>query len=275
MMLRMNQYRGGYRIVSLARRIETAKFMGEQEYEFVLQQGQELLFYPGEEKVFLEKEEAETLENIGEYSILEFQDYAAYVYYDACAVDNALFITNRCNSNCVMCPVSSTTRKNSTVEPVENLLKIASQIPTDAEHLTITGGEPFLLKKDIFRLFSYLKEHLNRTEYLLLTNGRVLADPEYFECFRETFPENGIVGIPIHGYDAVTHDGITRAKGSFQQTMTGLKRLMGTKIRVELRIVVSRLNLDFIQRMAEMIAKEFPGVYTVKFIGLEMLEMPV
>ena len=271
MMLRMNQYRGGYRIVSLARRIETAKFMGEQEYEFVLQQGQELLFYPGEEKVFLEKEEAETLENIGEYSILEFQDYAAYVYYDACAVDNALFITNRCNSNCVMCPVSSTTRKNSTVEPVENLLKIASQIPTDAEHLTITGGEPFLLKKDIFRLFSYLKEHLNRTEYLLLTNGRVLADPEYFECFRETFPENGIVGIPIHGYDAVTHDGITRAKGSFQQTMTGLKRLMGTKIRVELRIVVSRLNLDFIQRMAEMIAKEFPGVYTVKFIGLEML----
>ncbi len=271
MMLRMNQYRGGYRIASLARRIETAKFMGEQEYEFVLQQGQELLFYPGEEKVFLEKEEAETLENVGEYSILEFQDYAAYVYYDACAVDNALFITNRCNSNCVMCPVSSTTRKNSTVEPVENLLKIASQIPTDAEHLTITGGEPFLLKKDIFRLFSYLKEHLNRTEYLLLTNGRVLADPEYFEHFRETFPENGIVGIPIHGYDAVTHDGITRAKGSFQQTMTGLKRLMGTKIRIELRIVVSRLNLDFIQRMAEMIAKELPGVYTVKFIGLEML----
>ena len=97
------------------------------------------------------------------------------------------------------------------------------------------------------------------------------ADPEYFEHFRETFPENGIVGIPIHGYDAVTHDGITRAKGSFQQTMTGLKRLMGTKIRIELRIVVSRLNLDFIQRMAEMIAKELPGVYTVKFIGLEML----
>ena len=60
MMLRMNQYRGGYRIVSLARRIETAKFMGEQEYEFVLQQGQELLFYPGEEKVFLEKEERTT-----------------------------------------------------------------------------------------------------------------------------------------------------------------------------------------------------------------------
>lgn len=53
--------------------------------------------------------------------------------------------------------------------------------------------------------------------------------------------------------------------------MMGLKRLLRTRAKVELRIVVSRLNLEFIDKIAKLIVHEFPGVYTVKFIGLEML----
>ena len=118
-----------------------------------------LIFYPMDVEnkeawsIELTEEEARAAQETGEYSILEFQDHAAYVYYDACAVDNALFITNRCNSNCIMCPVSSIVRKKSGIARIEELLQIVKQIPSDAEHLTITGGEPFLLKKDLFRLF--------------------------------------------------------------------------------------------------------------------------
>ena len=107
-----------------------------------------------------------------------------------------------------MCPVSSIVRKKSGIARIEELLQIVKQIPSDAEHLTITGGEPFLLKKDLFRLFLTLKEQLPYTEYLLLTNGRALADPEYFRLFHETFPEKGIIGIPIHGYDAASTMGL-------------------------------------------------------------------
>lgn len=277
MMLKMEHYEKGHRIASMAKSSETAEKMLGEGYQTALLQGQKLIFYPMDVEnkeawsIELTEEEARAAQETGEYSILEFQDHAAYVYYDACAVDNALFITNRCNSNCIMCPVSSIVRKNSGIARIEELLQIVKQIPSDAEHLTITGGEPFLLKKDLFRLFLTLKEQLPYTEYLLLTNGRALADPEYFRLFHETFPEKGIIGIPIHGYDTASHDGITRARGSFGQTMLGLKRLLRTRAKVELRIVVSRLNLEFIDKIAELIVHEFPGVYTVKFIGLEML----
>lgn len=185
--------------------------------------------------------------------------------------DVDIFVTNRCNSNCIMCPTSSIVRKNDPIENIHNLLKISSQIPNDSAHITITGGEPFLLRKDIFSLFKYLKDNLNDVEYLLLTNARALSNKEYFELFKQTIPDNLLIGIPIHGHNATRHDAITRANGSFKQTMTAIHRLMSTHIRVEIRIVVSLLNIDDIEEIAKLIVKECKGVYTVKFIGLEML----
>ena len=119
MMLKMEHYEKGHRIASLAKSSETAEKMLGEGYQTALLQGQKLIFYPMDVEnkeawsIELTEEEARAAQETGEYSILEFQDHAAYVYYDACAVDNALFITNRCNSNCIMCPVSSIVRKNS------------------------------------------------------------------------------------------------------------------------------------------------------------------
>ena len=127
------------------------------------------------------------------------------------------------------------------------------------------------MKEDIFRLFAYLKERLNDVEYLLLTNGRALSNKAYFHEFVQTVPDNTLVGIPIHGYDANSHDYITRSPGSFDQTMKALKNLLSTHIRIEIRVVVSRLNLLYLDRIAELIIHRLKGVYTIKFIGLEML----
>jgi hypothetical protein len=40
---------------------------------------------------------------------------------------------------------------------------------------------------------------------------------------------------------------------------------------VEIRIVVSKLNAEFIDKIVDLIVTELKGVYTIKFIGLEML----
>lgn len=138
-------------------------------------------------------------------------------------------------------------------------------------HILLLLAGTFPIKKDIFSLFKYLKDNLNDVEYLLLTNARALSNKEYFELFKQTIPDNLLIGIPIHGHNATRHDAITRANGSFKQTMTAIHRLMSTHIRVEIRIVVSLLNIDDIEEIAKLIVKECKGVYTVKFIGLEML----
>ena len=58
--------------------------------------------------------------------------------------------------------------------------------------------------------------------------------------FIETVPDNSIVAIPIHGSNAQINDMITQSKGSFAQTVKGIKQLLKANIRVELRIVVSK-----------------------------------
>lgn len=271
MMLKVCKYDNKYRVASLARKPETLNEMQCRKYSVVYQENNILTFYPEQCQIELEQDEISAFDQIGEYSILEFNEGGCYIYYDSTSVDNALFITNKCNSNCIMCPISDKMRKNSNITPIDILLKICGQIPNDANHITITGGEPFLLKKNIFQLFSYLKGYLNSVEYLLLTNGRAFSDKEYFKLFCESAPDNLIIGIPIHGYDIITHDFITRTKDSFVQTIKGIKNLLSRHIRVEIRIVVSKLNIHFIDKIVNLIINELKGVYTVKFLGLEML----
>ena len=260
-----------YHIASFTKNEDILKEMLDKNYTVAYLKDNNLTLYPMNKEIILTNEEKKQLSKVADYSIFEMTPGNVYIYYDASSLDNALFITNRCNSNCIMCPVSSIVRKNDPIENISTLLKIGSQIPNDSAHITITGGEPFLLRKDIFTLFQFLKDHLNSVEYLLLTNARALSNKEYFELFRQTIPDNLLVGIPIHGSNEKRHDTITRAKGSFKQTMMALHHLMSTHIRVEIRIVVSQLNIDDLQQIAQLIIKECKRVYTVKFIGLEML----
>lgn len=137
-------------------------------------------------------------------------------------------------------------------------------------HITITGGEPFLIGKSIFDLLYFLRENLPNTSYLLLTNGRIFSNKEYLNLFKQTCPRTLKLGIPIHGYNSETHDCITQAKGSFIQTFNGLLNLLSIGAKIELRIVVSKLNANFITDIAKLITENFLGVGCVKFIGLEM-----
>lgn len=125
-------------------------------------------------------------------------------------------------------------------------------------------------RQKYFDLLSFLKDNLPNTSYLLLTNGRIFSNKEYLNLFKQTCPHALKLGIPIHGYNSETHDSITQAKGSFIQTFNGLLNLLSIGAKIELRIVVSRLNADFITDIAKLIIDNFLGIECVKFIGLEM-----
>lgn len=270
MIIQINKYKYGYHIASLAKTEETKVEMVKKGYSVVMFVNRQLIFYPEKWIVDLSKDENEKFEQLVEYTILEFSK-GAFVSFNPCDEDNTLFITNRCNSNCVMCPVGEGIRKGAEIARIDKLIKIIHQIPSDTRHITITGGEPFLLGRDIFRMFKELREYLNDVEFLLLTNGRALANKDFFDALMDSVPDNFRIAIPIHGFNSETHDSITQVKGSFYQTCLGIRRLIGTSIKIEIRMVVSKLNYTFLNDIAEMIIKTFPRLYTVKFVGLEML----
>ncbi|SNU06183.1 His-Xaa-Ser system radical SAM maturase HxsC [Lachnospiraceae bacterium] len=271
MNLKVSDYNNGHHIASLTHSEEVLSMMLDMNYQVVYHYDKKLIFEPEKWSVKLSDEEDYIFSTIEDYSVLEFNDGQAYLYYDSSSMDNAIFITNRCNSGCIMCPISEKSRNISDIMDLDILLKICRQIPSDTPHITITGGEPFLLKKDIFVLFDFLKNNLSNTQYLLLTNGRILSNEEYLFSFLSSAPKNITVAIPLHASNKVRHDSITRAIGSFDQTCKAISNLINNDISVEIRIVVSRLNIDEIDPLVTKICKEFSKVNVVNFIGLEML----
>ncbi len=185
--------------------------------------------------------------------------------------DNAIVFTMQCNSNCVMCPCSELSRKNGFLSSAEYIKELLHYIPDYAGYLTLTGGEPTLLKDDFFTVMKYIQETRPNTHFQLLTNGRAFGDYAFTKRFVECLPESIELGIPIYGYNECSHDSITQAKGSFKQTVVGIHNLLHYNIDVEIRIVLTKLNIDFIDKVAAYIIKYLNGVRCVNLMGLELM----
>lgn len=271
MILHFNEYNLGHKIAVVARNEELLKILIDQNLN-VLYINEDIVLFPERLILALNKNDNEKIKYLLNYDVVEIQDNGnCFRIFCSDSPDNALLITDKCNSNCLMCPVAESIRMKGFSKEVETIKEIIKYIPQFAEHITITGGEPFIIGEGIFDIFSDLKNSLTNTEYLLLTNGRAFSIRKYAEQFFRTSPKKMIIGVPLHGYDAETHDYITQSPGSFEQTFYGLKNILRYGFIIEIRIVVSKLNYLFISKIADLIVKEFGGVFCVKFIGLEML----
>lgn len=194
-----------------------------------------------------------------------------YNLFRANSDDNAIVFTMQCNSNCIMCPCSEVSRKTGFLSSVEYIKELLRYIPEDTQYLTLTGGEPTLLKEDFFEILEHIKETRKQTHFQLLTNGRAFGDYSFTKRFVDCLPESIEIGVPIYGYNEETHDSITQTKGSFKQTVVGIHNLLHHNIDVEARIVLTKLNIDYIEKVAAYIIKYLHGVRCVNFMGLELM----
>lgn len=268
--LKINNYYGEYRIVSLAFDKEVKEDLESNiDLAYIYVTEESAILFP--DNIEIEFNDKSALDSYHDYDVCEvWPDGRIYRYYDVCSIDNYFFITGKCNSNCVMCPSADYSRKNGIEADIPNMIEIAKHIPADAVHLTITGGEPFVAGSSIFSFIEYLRDKFLKTEFLFLTNGRVFAVDNVTDRFAETIPNISIVGIPIHGSTEKIHDAITQAKGSFNQTMLGIKKLLRKEIRVELRIVVSALNVTDIANIARKVVSDIPSVSYISIMAMEM-----
>lgn len=264
-------YDRGYKVVSISLDNRTKDDLLSESVSFWHIDEQGITEYPGGNFITDDKKAIEGFSQCGNYDVFEIWENgtASRVYNDQ-TNENLFFVTGKCNSNCIMCPSPEQMRRMGDKANVDNLIEIAGHIPSDTSHLTITGGEPFLAGRDLFRLLNYCKNKFISTEFLILTNGRVFALKEYCRLLKETIPSNCTLGIPLHGSSAERHDSITQAQGSFLQTLTGLKRLHQMGIRLEIRIVVCRNNVKDIPEMASLVVRELPKVGHVSIMAMEM-----
>lgn len=183
---------------------------------------------------------------------------------------NALFITDRCNSNCLMC---SQPPKN--FDDLTHFFNINSAliplIPKETRELGITGGEPTLLGQRFITLLNQLTDELADTDIHILTNGRSFAWKHVVQAFSAVDNNNIVYGIPLYSDYYQQHDYIVQAKNAFNQTVVGLHNMARHNLRLEVRIVLHQQSYKRLPKLARYIYMNFPFVEHVAFMGLEYI----
>lgn len=93
---------------------------------------------------------------------------------------------------------------------------------------------------------------------------------EYSIRLKNTVPNHTLIGIPLHAATSSLHDHITQVPGSFIQTVQGITNLLKQGLRIEIRIVVTKLNVMDLKNLAAFIAENFKGIDHVCIMAMEM-----
>ena len=182
-----------------------------------------------------------------------------------------LFITNKCNSNCIMCPLSELSRKKMIPSQYQWIKEYIHVLPPDIPYINITGGEPTLDTDKFQDILKNLKKKFQKSQFQLLTNGRSFSDTSFLKETLCNIPNYTRFAVPIHSAVESVHDRITQSPGSFRQTDRGIKNLLKYDQKVEVRIVLSKINIPSLRETVEYIANNYRGIFVVNFVGLEMM----
>ena len=192
---------------------------------------------------------------------------SSVVVYEKSSKSNALFLTERCNSRCIMCPQPPQTHG----DYVDLSIATAQLIKDEIATIGITGGEPTIAWNGLIQLLSVLNSCHPNCRIELLTNGRKFHQYHKANELSETNNHNIIACIPLYSDVSSIHDTIVGVKGAFWQTVEGIYNLERFEIPVELRIVVLKQNYERLNAWAEFVYRHFPFVNHIAIMGLESI----
>jgi MoaA/NifB/PqqE/SkfB family radical SAM enzyme len=153
-----------------------------------------------------------------------------------------------CNNNCLFC-VQAHKKKFGN----KNFDELASFMEESAnegfEGIVFTGGEP-TIRPDIVDLVKLAKK-LGFKSIQIQTNGRRFAYPDF--C-REMIDAGANEFSPaLHGHIPALHDYLTRADGSFKQTVMGIMNLKKMGQLVLTNTVITKSNFRHLPQIAKLL----------------------
>jgi MoaA/NifB/PqqE/SkfB family radical SAM enzyme len=153
-------------------------------------------------------------------------------------------VTFKCNNSCKFC-VQGDKRKfyfDKTDDEIKIILKDAK---ISYDEVVFTGGEP-TIRPGIMDLVSYAKNLGYKIQ--VQTNGRIFAYRDF--CKEIIKAGANVFAISIHGHNAKLHDFLTSAKGSFEQSRSGIKNLLSFGELVITNTVINKINYRFLPEIA-------------------------
>jgi len=189
-------------------------------------------------------------EKIDPVSFLEIEKEEPFSYDYSAPLRMDLALTFRCQNDCVHCYAGGpheTPELNTAQwkQVIDRLSEIGVFI------VTFTGGEP-TLRDDLTELLLYAQNKGMVTG--LITNGRKLKDKAYVEKLEKAGLD--FVQITLESHKPLIHDKMTGAKGSWKETLTGIRNAVQSQIYVSTNTTLSKQNapnfldtVDFIKSL--------------------------
>jgi His-Xaa-Ser system radical SAM maturase HxsC len=184
---------------------------------------------------------------------------------------NSIFATVRCNSNCLMCsqpPLDF----DDTLQYYLTWKYAIQLMPKSVNFIGITGGEPMLMGGYLVDLINDLTEKYPDIRIDILSNGRLQALIKYKKLLSKVrSPSNVIFAVPLYSDYYKDHDHIVQAKDAFYQTILGIHNLSELGFKIEVRIVLHKLSIPRLHKLADFIHFNFPFAHHITFMGLEII----
>jgi len=185
-------------------------------------------------------------------------------------------IWNRCNNNCIMCsnPVDFRDKNDSFLYSkravISRIKNWEEKQKLDKENINLTGGEP-TIHPEFLELVGEIRKILPENKIVMATNGRMFSYPWFAKRYLEF--NNLSLEVALHDFTPQLHDMITGVKGSFEQTIKGVRNILKYKNslhELEIRMIITKLNYKNLDETVNFIKKEFPSVDRVVLIFMEM-----
>jgi radical SAM protein with 4Fe4S-binding SPASM domain len=149
-----------------------------------------------------------------------------------------LAVTYRCNNKCLHCYAGGP-RETKELTTQEWILVIKKLFDLGIPQVVFTGGEP-TLRDDLAELIAETQKVGLVSG--LVTNGRKLKDEVYFKSLVDAGLDH--VQITIESHNPKIHDKITEVKGSWDESVQGLKNAIASPIYTISNTTLNRYNVN-------------------------------
>lgn len=167
-------------------------------------------------------------------------------------------LTTKCNYDCIHCYLD---RKHNDMLSKEELFELLEQLRRlGVYEIEFTGGEIFT-RKDIFEILAYARKL--KFKVILVTNISLLNKEQI--KFLENLGIEEITTTLFSINDSI-NDLITNGKGSASKIIENLEELIKTNIKIEVKTVIMKYNINEIREIEEFCNKR--GIYYTPTEGL-------
>lgn len=169
-----------------------------------------------------------------------------------------------CNNNCVFCVNERNNFKDidlSTKE-VKNMI---GEVKEFFDGIFINGGEP-TIRKDIVELICYAKK-IGFKAIMMISNARLFS----YDNFCRHLYKAGLrlVFVTLQASNAKLHDSMTKIKGSFEQTINGIRNLKRCGIEAYTNTVINTLNYKDLPQIPFLLSRLNVNFAKLSFIRIK------